>query len=154
MSFIIRDVKRRVNRLEAAASPHRVDQEAASHRERLRALVAICESIRKRFLLMGLDPALAVSLHRGENAATELAAIPDSEALPIADEAITHNDLDDRGGAWSRVNAKIERMAADIIRGGVQPNFANASVAELLAFCVAIEKLAWGDRLPSLRTDG
>ena len=31
---------------------------------------------------------------------------------------------------------------------GVQPNFADASVAELLAFCVAIEKLAWGDRLP------
>jgi hypothetical protein len=149
MSLIIRDVKRRVNRLEVVASvTHWVDREAASHRQRLRALVAICELIRQRFLLMGLDPALAVSLHHGENAAAELAAVPDSEALRMADEAITHNDLDDRGGARSRVNAKIERMAADIICQGVQPNFADASVAELLAFCVAIEKLAWGDRLP------
>jgi len=27
---------------------------------------------------------------------------------------------------------------------GSQPDFAKASVAELLAFCVAMEKLAWG----------
>jgi hypothetical protein len=144
MSFIIRDVKRRVNRLEVEASAtHWVDRQAASHRKSLRALAAVCELIRKRFLLMGLDPALAVSLRHGEDAAAELAAIPDSEALRMADEAITHTDLDDRGEAGSRLNAEIERIAAHIIREGVQLNFADASVAELLAYCVAIEKLAW-----------
>jgi hypothetical protein len=153
MSLIIRDVKRRVNRLEVVASvTHWVDREAASHRQRLRALVAICELIRQRFLLMGLDPALAVSLHHGENAAAELAAVPDSEALRMADEAITHNDLDDRGGARSRANAKIERMAADIICQGVQPNFADASVAELLAFCVANKSGASLTDCPSEQT--
>ena len=44
---------------------------------------------------MGLDPALAVSLRRGEEAAAKLAAIPDTEALRTADEALTHSDLDD-----------------------------------------------------------
>src|SRR6266849_9943482 len=92
-----------------------------------------------------LDPSLAVSLRVGEDAAAELAAIPDSEALRTADEAITHIDVDDRREAGSRVRAEIQRMAANICEGG-QPDFAHASVAELLAYCVAIEKLAWGDR--------
>ena len=109
------------------------------------ACVAICQLIRERFLLMGLDPALAVRLHIGEDAAAELAAIPDSEALRTADEAITHIDVDDRDEAGSWVEAEIHRMAANICEWG-QPDFAEASVVELLAYCVAIEKLAWGDR--------
>jgi hypothetical protein len=96
---------------------------------------------------MGLDPALAVSLRYGEEAAAELAAIPDSEALRTADEALTHIDLDDcRREEANGVMAKIQRMADiiadDIIDKGVQPNFATASVAELWAFCVAMEDLA------------
>jgi hypothetical protein len=94
---------------------------------------------------MGLDPALAESLQRGEDAAAELAAIPDSEALRMADEAITRTDLANRSESHSRVEAKIERMAENFCDGSQQLNFANASVAQLLAFCVAIEKLAWGD---------
>ena len=96
---------------------------------------------------MGLDPALAVSLHHGEDAAAELAAIPDTEALRTADEALTHSDLDDDGAACSTYsaswraehNAKMERMVA-IYRGGVQPNFASVSVVQLWAYCIAMEK--------------
>ena len=88
---------------------------------------------------MGLDPALAVRLRVGEEAAAKLAAIPDSEALRTADEALTHSDLDDDGEARSTFVAKIERLVA-IFREGVQPNFASDSVAQLYAFCIAMEK--------------
>ncbi len=48
---------------------------------------------------MGIDPALAVTLRRGEEAAAELAAIPDSPDLKAADEAIVtadHTNANDR----------------------------------------------------------
>jgi hypothetical protein len=147
MSTVQQDFKRRLARAEITVSAvHPADLQAASHRQSLRTSATICEFIRKRFLLMGLDPALAVRLRVGEEAA-ELAAIPDSEALRTADEALTHIDLDDcRREEANGVMAKIQRMADiiadDIIDKGVQPNFATASVAELWAFCVAMEDLA------------
>ena len=96
MSTVQQDFKRRLARAEIAASAvHPADLQAASHRQSLRTGVTIYEFIRERFLLMGLDPALAVRLRDGEEAAAELAAIPDSEALRTADEALTHSDLDD-----------------------------------------------------------
>jgi hypothetical protein len=67
---------------------------------------------------MGLDPALAVSLRWGEEAAAKLAAIPDSEALRTADEAFTHSNLDDDGEASSTFKAKMERLVA-IYREGI-----------------------------------
>jgi hypothetical protein len=147
MSTVQQDFKRRLTRAEITASAvHPADLQEASHRRLLRVRTAICEFIRERFLLMGLDPALAVRLRWGEEAAAELAAIPDSEALRTADEALTHSDLDDCREDENSVRAKIQRMADniadDIIDKGIQPNFANASLAELLAFCVAMEKLA------------
>jgi hypothetical protein len=95
---------------------------------------------------MGLDPELAVILRIGEEAAAQLAAVPDSDALRTADEAITrtHQENNSETKAWFK--AEIERMAEKYLDGS-QPDFAKASVAELLAFCVAIEKLAWGDQL-------
>jgi hypothetical protein len=83
---------------------------------------------------MGIDPALAGSLDRDE-AATKLAAIPDSEALQRADDAIA------RGGEGARTTrsefvSKMEHLAQRL-RDGSQRDFANASLAELLAFCVA-----------------
>ena len=141
MSTVQQDFKRRLARAEIAASAvHAADLRAARHRRSLRADVAICEQIRKRFLLMGLDPALAVSLRVGEEAAAELAAIPDTEALRTADEALTHSDLDqdDYDEAHSTV-AKLERMAA-MYREGLQPNFASVSVMQLWAYCIAMEK--------------
>ena len=143
MSTVQQDFKRRLARAEITASAvHPADLQAASDRQLLRTRTAICEFIRARFLLMGLDPALAVSLRVGEEAAAKLAAIPDSEALRMADEALTHSDLDDCRREEANVMAKIQRMADNIIDEGVQPNFAKASLAELWAFCVAMEKLA------------
>jgi hypothetical protein len=97
---------------------------------------------------MGLDPELAVSLRTREEAAAELAAIPDSDALRTADEAITRTRRVDNSDTGASFEAEIERMAERYLDGS-QPDFANASVGELLAFCVAIEKLAWGDNVAS-----
>ena len=141
MSTVQQDFKRRLARAEITASAvHPADLHAASNRRLLRARTAICEFIREQFLLMGLDPALAVSLRVGKEAAAKLAAIPDTEALRTADEAFTHSDLDDDGEAVSFVVEKIERMVA-IYREGVQPNFAGVSVAELWAYCIAMAEV-------------
>jgi hypothetical protein len=140
MSAIKPDLKRWLARLEIRASTtHWADRHAAHYRKTRRAVVEICEAIRERLALMGLDPALAVSLRRGQEAAAELAAIPDSEALRAADEAITRDDQSDYGEA-STLMAQIEGMAAHFWDGS-QPDLANAALAKLFAFCFAIEKL-------------
>jgi hypothetical protein len=105
-----------------------------------RAVVEICDAIRERLLLMGLDPALALSLQRGGKAAAELAAIPDSEALRAADEAITRGDQNDDGEALGIPMPQIERMAKHFDDGS-QPDLANASLAQLFAFCFGNKKL-------------
>ena len=74
-------------------------------------------------MLMRLDPALAISLHIGGEALAELAA----------DEAIMRGDADDRTGARSRIEAKIERMVVRL-REATLRDFANASLASLKAF--------------------
>ena len=153
MSTVQQDFKRRLARAEITASAvHPADLQAASHRQLLRTRVHLCEFIRERFLLMGLDPALAVSLRVGEEAAAKLAAIPDTEALRTADEALKHSDLDDDGAACSTYsasrraehNAKMERMVA-MYREGVQPNFASDSVMQLYAFCIAMAEIAMAE---------
>jgi hypothetical protein len=153
MSTVQQDFKRRLARAEITVSAvHPADLQAASHRQTLRMRATIYEFIRDRFLLMGLDPALAVSLRVGEEAAAKLAAIPDTEALRTADKALTHSDLDDDGAACSTYsasrraedNAKIERMIA-MYREGVQPNFANDSVMQLYAYCIAMAEIAMAE---------
>jgi hypothetical protein len=139
MTTVKQDFKRRLARAEIMASAvHPANLQAASDRQSLRTRATICEFIRQRFLIIGLDPALAFSLRVGEEAAAKLAAIPDTEVLRSADEALTHSDLDDYGEAHS-TGVKLERMAA-MYREGLQPNFASDSVAQLLAFCIAMKK--------------
>jgi hypothetical protein len=88
---------------------------------------------------MGIDPALAVTLRRGEEAAAELAAVPDSPGLKAADEATvaadSSNEIDRSCNFWE----KIERIAAKYRNGHDQLDLANASPAQLLAFCIAVE---------------
>jgi hypothetical protein len=149
MSTVQQDFKRRLALAEIAASAvHAADRHAASDRQLLRTSVHVCEVIRKQFLLMGLDPALAASLRRGEEAAAKLAAIPDTEALRSADVALTHSDLDDDGEVRRTFNARMERLAA-IYREGVQPDFASVSVEQLWAYCIAMAE-ARGERFQSL----
>jgi hypothetical protein len=87
---------------------------------------------------MRIDLELAVSLRRGEEAAAELAAIPDTVTLRAADEAITRRGFGKPGDGWCQFWAKIERMAEQY-RNGRRPDFAHASPAELFAFIVAAE---------------
>ena len=88
-----RGLKHRLAQAEVAASATDwADREQAHHRQGLRFSVSISAFIRERFLLMGLDPALATSLRRGDESAAELAAIPDSETLKMADNEITRAD--------------------------------------------------------------
>jgi hypothetical protein len=93
---------------------------------------------------MGIDPTIAVSLRSGERAAAELAAIPDTEALRSADLAIMRSDLNDCVGVQSSFEKNIRRTAERYYDGS-QPDFADASVMELFAYCVAREDLARGD---------
>jgi hypothetical protein len=117
-SVLRRNLERWLVRAEIAASEtDRADRQRASHRQRLRADVEICARIGERLLLMGLDPALAVGLQAGEEAAAEPAAIPDSEALRRADDAITHGDVGDRTEVRSSFEAKIEPMVARFCEG-------------------------------------
>jgi hypothetical protein len=58
-------------RAEIAAAATRWDQQAAHHRQSLRDWVEWHELIRERFCLIGIEPALAVMLRRGEEAAAE-----------------------------------------------------------------------------------
>ena len=92
---------------------------------------------------MGIDSCSAVALRRGEEAATELAAIPDSPDLKAADEAIMTADYSNADYRSCEFKAKIERIAEQYRGGQRQLDLANASPAELLAFCVAVEMDAW-----------
>jgi hypothetical protein len=120
-----------------------VDRQAAHHRQSLRTCINWCDLIRERFRVMGIDPGLVKALQRGGEAAAELAAIPDSPDLKAADEAIVTADYGNADDRSCEFKAKIERIAEQY-RGGLhQLDFANASPAELLAFCVAVEMDVW-----------
>src|SRR5215471_7189299 len=142
MSIISQHIKQWLARLEikAATTPW-ADPHAAHHRNTRLALVEICEMIREQLALMGFDPALAVSLQRGEQAAVELAAIPDSETLRAADAAITRSDQHDDGAPSSIIEAQAAPMAAHV-RDGSEPDLAHALLAELFAFCFPKQNLS------------
>jgi hypothetical protein len=92
---------------------------------------------------MGIDPGRAVALRREEEAAAELAAIPDSPDLKAADEAIVTAGYSNADDQSCGLKTEIERIAERYRGGQHQLDLANASPAELLAFCVAVEMDAW-----------
>jgi hypothetical protein len=120
-----------------------VDRQAAHHRQSLRRCVKWCGLIGERFREMGIDPGRAVALRRGEEAAAELAAIPDSPDLKAADEAIVTADYSNADDPSCEFKTEIERIAEQYRGGQHQLDLANASPAELLAYCVAVEMDAW-----------
>jgi len=74
-----RDLERRLAHVETLAQTmSRVDRQAADHRQVLRGSVVLRQFIRERLRVLGIDPALAKSLPRGDEAAAERAAIPDT----------------------------------------------------------------------------
>src|SRR5215472_13739898 len=155
-----RDLKRRLARAEmAAAAIIKPDQEAARHRQKLRDCVQFLQRIRRFLVLMGIDPAVATALHRGEEAAAELAAIPDTPELEAADAALLlsqNRNVDEKADreCWAKIDQMVERYRS----GELQPDFVRASPVALWAYCIAAAKEAWGDEavasfiLPSVRT--
>jgi hypothetical protein len=95
--------------------------------------------IRERLRIIGVDPALAESLRLGDEAAAELAAIPDTPELKRADEAILRANRSNSDDGAHHVREKLARMAELYRSGQHRIDFANASAFELLAFCVAGE---------------
>jgi hypothetical protein len=102
-------------------------------------MVEFCPLIRKWLLLMGIDPALAVRLQTGDEAAAELAAIPDSLELLTADIAITRRDDGDCTGDCTEAQAEFERLVA-MFRADPQLDLADASIYDLMAYCVALKR--------------
>ena len=134
-----RDLERRLARAEISATAISwVDQQAADHRRSLRVCVEL-HKLRERLRVMGISTELAVTLRRGEAAAAELAAIPDTPDLKAADEAIVRPECNDGDDGARRARAKIVQMAEQYRRGQHPLDLANASPAELLGFCVAVE---------------
>jgi hypothetical protein len=84
-------------------------------------------------------PWLAESLRLGDEAAAELAAIPDTPELERADEAIVRANCSNGDDGAHHVREKIARMAELYRSGQHRVDFANAGAFELLAFCVASE---------------
>jgi hypothetical protein len=82
---------------------------------------------------------MSETLQRGEAAMAELAAIPDTPELERADEAILRTKCSDSVDGAHHFRGEIARMAELYPSGQHRIDFANASPAELLAFCVASE---------------
>jgi hypothetical protein len=82
-------------------------------------------------------------LQRGAAAAAELAEIPDTDEVRAADEAIVRAEYSDTDASATQFRAKIERIAVNYRDGRHRLDLANASPAELLAFCEAVEMEAW-----------
>jgi hypothetical protein len=140
-----RDLACRLAKAEASAPDISwADRQAAHRRQSLRTCMKLSDLIRERLCLVGIDPALAVSLRRGEEAAAELAAIPDSADLKADDEKILTSDYSNGNDAVTEFGAKIVRIAELYRTGEHRLDLANASPAELLAFCVSVEIEAWG----------
>lgn len=74
----------------AASAVSWADRQAAHHRESLS--VWVSQVIREGLIALGIDPRLALSLRRGDDAATELLAILDTAELKAADEAMMRLD--------------------------------------------------------------
>jgi len=84
----------------------------------------------------GIDPARAVMLLVADEAAAELAAIPDTPELEQADAAVVARAADSDPDALSRFQAKMHNLVRRY-REGDEFDPARASLAELHAWCLA-----------------
>ena len=142
-----RDFERRLARAETAAHAlGEVDAQAGRRRCSLRALVAVCDIVRERLVAMRIDPEFAVALRRGEEAAAELAGMPDTRELRASEAAVSGPNS---SGARDRFYTEMARIADSMTkrfgRGEEPINVGNASLVELLAFVSAFGPIAQAD---------
>jgi hypothetical protein len=117
----------------AETAPPRCDVASARRRALLRARVKICRGLRRKWAASATGAAGAAALRLGEEAAAELAGIPDTPELQRLDAALLERDDDTaRGG----VEATIGRLVEEY-RNGRALDLFTASPTELLACCVA-----------------
>jgi hypothetical protein len=105
---------------------------AARHRARLRERVEICSALRRTSTAGAAGAALAAALRLGEEAAAELALIPDTPALRRRDAALL---ADDAAGP-AAITTALRRLVEEY-RNGRALDLFTASPTELLACCVA-----------------
>ena len=122
----------------ALARVLRPDQEAAEHRGALRARAAIGEAVRWSLAQIGVDPARAVMLRTADEAASELAAMSDTQEMWNDDQKASQrdDDLSPDGDEWLD---EATRRLVERYRSGEfpAPDLAQASLAELFAWCIA-----------------
>jgi hypothetical protein len=116
----------------------RPDREAAEHRGALRARAAIGEAVRWWLEEMGFDPARAVMLRVADEAAAELVAMCNTQELRKYDRKLPqhHGDAPPDDGGW--LDEPTRRLAERYRSGALpEPDLAQASLAELFAWCMA-----------------
>ena len=129
-----RSRKARLDRLIGRAGD--ADDAAAERRRALRARAALGAAVRWTLAQSGIDPARAPALRVGDEASAELAVAGDPPAEPAADPAA--DDRNSSADPLCGLDDRIGRLVA-CYRDGVRadPDFARASLAELLAWCIA-----------------
>ena len=109
-------------------------------RHGMRIQAALCDRISTMLVEVGVDPARCAMLRRGEEAAATLAAIPDTPELRRFDEELLAQDPlrgdDEPPPVFERDMANLHRMAQRFA-DGAEPDFAECSLMEAYAFCVA-----------------
>ena len=114
-----------------ARPPH--DLAAVRRRALLRVRVEICAGLRRKWALSGVGAAGAAALRLGDEAAAELAGIPDTPELRRLDTALLERD---GGASPDGCEATIRRLSEEY-RNGRALDLFTASSTELLACCVA-----------------
>ncbi|HJU20032.1 MAG TPA: hypothetical protein VJ770_26565 [Stellaceae bacterium] len=107
--------------------------EAAEHRQRLRAWVALAALLRRRLAPADRGAAFARVQERGAAAAAELAHVPDTARMRRADQKIL--DTGDVAGAAEDFMARLETTVARCRDSGTF-DLDRAAPAELLARCL------------------
>ena len=114
----------------AELAPPPQDLAAARRRAMLRAQVEICAGLRRTWASSAVGAAGAAALRLGEEAADELAGIPDTPNLRRVDAALLERH--DGTGCEATIGRLVEEY-----RNGRALDLFTASPTELLACCVA-----------------
>src|SRR5829696_8085298 len=118
------------------------DRAAVERYRVLLARAAVGAAIRWNLARLGIDPARVAALRVADEAAAELAASGDPTLPPCTERRAGEPALSDNFASpddpGSRFDSRIERLVARYRgRGRPAPDFAQASLAELFAWCIA-----------------
>jgi hypothetical protein len=112
----------------------REEQAIFAHRTRLEAWVAVGELLRRMLAERNVDPAQVRALRWADEAAAELAGLPEPIAAHEA-EGPRQAAADD-GDAAERFYARLAQLASANFAAGQRPDPARSSPAEWLAWCL------------------